>query len=95
MARPSKAEKYSAQAQKELYRELCGDALQQMKKQIKTGKIDFQSLANFVNKAIPIVTDENTETGKMVTMDMLLKKSVKVSMRIQEANEEGLKEEDE
>ena len=94
MARPKNTDKYSAQKQKELLRELCGDALLMMKKQIKEGKVDFSSLSQFVSKSLPMVIDENTENANDVTMDLLIKKAVKVQLRIDEANEEGLKEDD-
>ena len=108
MGRPTKAEKYSPQAQKEMLRELCGDAIYLMsehmkgliaeqkkaKQEKKTIKLDIQSLGNFVSKMLPIVMDENTETQSDVTMDLLIKKAIKVNMRIHEANEEGLKEEE-
>lgn len=93
MGRPTKAEKYSAQAFIEKQKELVGMALDEMKKRIKKGDVPFQDLANYVTKTIPLIRDENTQSNKMVTMDMLMQKTVKVSMRIQEANEEGLKEE--
>lgn len=94
MARPKNSEKYSPQAQKQLVRELCGDALLEMKKMIKSGKADFTSLSTFVGKMLPIIVDDNTENVTDVTIDMLVKKAIKVNMRIQEANEEGLKEEE-
>ena len=94
MARPKNSERYSPQAQRKLVRELCGDALEQMKKQIKAGNVDFQSLSSFVSKVLPVVVDDNTETATDVTMDLLIKKAIKVDLRIREANEEGLKEEE-
>lgn len=95
MGRPRKGEKYSAEAQEQLVRELCGDALLAMKQMIKQKKVTFQDLSNFVGKALPTVLNKDTgESNKMVTMDMLMQRTVKVSMRIQEANEEGLKEEE-
>lgn len=95
MARPKKSDRYSAQTMKITLRELCADALDQMRHQIKGGKVDYQSLSNFVMKALPIIIDDNTENANDVTMDMLIKKVIKVNMRIQEANEEGLKEDEE
>lgn len=94
MGRPTKAEKYSPQAFLEKQKELVGMALDEMKKRIKKGDVSFQDLAGYVTKTIPLIKDENTQSNKMVTMDMLMQKSIKVSMRIQEANEEGLKEEE-
>lgn len=111
MGRPTKAEKYSPQAQKEMLRELCGNAIYLMNEHLKDlieeqkrlkkdkankqiMKVDIQSLGTLVGKMLPIVVDENTETQSDVTMDLLIKKAINVNMRIQEANEEGLKEEE-
>ena len=94
MARPKNSEKYSPQAQREKLRELCGDALSLMKKKIKKGKVDFGSLSMFVSKTLPIILDENVQNESDVTMELLIKKAVKVNLRVKEANEEGLKEED-
>lgn len=96
MGRPRKSEKYSAEAQEQLIRELCGEALLAMREMIKQNKVTFQDLSNFVGKALPTVLNKDTgESNKMLTMDMLMQKSIRVSMRIREANEEGLKEEEE
>ena len=57
-------------------------------------KVDIQSLGTLVGKMLPIVVDENTETQSDVTMDLLIKKALKVKLRVKEANEEGVKEED-
>lgn len=111
MGRPSKAEKYSPQAQKEIIRELCGNAIYLMNEHLKDlieeqkllkkdkqnkqiMKVDIQSLGTLVGKMLPIVIDENTQSESDVTMEILCKKAVKVKMRINEANEEGLKEEE-
>lgn len=95
MPRPKNSERYSPQAQREQLRAICGDALAIMKKQLQSAKDrpDFQTLANFVSKTLPIIIDDNTQTESDVTMDLLIKKAIKVNMRIREANEEGLKEE--
>lgn len=92
MARPTDKERCSPQAQKEKLRELCADALAQMKKKIK--EADFQTLANFVAKTLPLVINEDTQTESDVQMELLVKKAVKVQLRINEANEQYLKEED-
>ena len=110
MARPSKEEKYGVQGQKQLLREICGDALYLIRENLKETiaeqarrkkekkepmKIDYQALGNFVGKMMPIIVDDNTENANDVTMDLLIKKAIKVNMRITEANEEGLKEDEE
>lgn len=92
MARPKNTDKYSPQAQREMLKVLCGEALAQMKRQIK--KADFQTLANFVSKTLPLILDENTQTTNDVTMELLIQKAVKVQMRIDEANEQSLTEEE-
>jgi hypothetical protein len=48
----------------------------------------------FVSKTLPIILDENVQNESDVTMELLIKKAVKVNLRVKEANEEGLKEED-
>ena len=95
MARPTKAEKYSPQAFLEKQKELVGMALDEMKKRIKKGDVSFQDLAGYVTKTIPLIRDENTQSESDVTMEILCKRAVKVKMRINEANEEGVKEEEE
>lgn len=110
MARPSKEEKYGVQGQKQLLREICGDALYLIRENLKETiaeqarrkkakqepmKIDYQALGNFVGKMMPIIVDDNTENANDVTMDLLIKKAIKVNMRITEANKEGLKEDEE
>ena len=69
-------------------------ALEKMKKQIKEDKVSFQDLAGYVTKTIPLIRDENTQSESDVTMEILCKRAVKVKMRIDEANEEGVKEEE-
>lgn len=71
---------------------MCGDALLQMKKLIK--EADFQTLSSFVIKTLPIITNENYETQNDVTMDVLIKKSLKVQIRIDEANEQNMQREE-
>ena len=94
MARPKKSEKNTPQAFTELQKELVGMALDKMKKMIKENKVSFQDLSGYVTKTIPLVMNENTQSEDDVTMEILCKKAVKVNLRIQEANEEGLKEEE-
>ena len=94
MGRPTKAEKYSPQAFFEKQKELVGMALDEMKKRIKKGDVSFQDLAGYVTKTIPLIKDENTQSESDVTMELLCKKAVKVKLRIEEANAEGVKEED-
>ena len=67
------------------------DAINEM---IKENKVSFQDLSGYVTKTIPLVMNENTQSEDDVTMEILCKKAVKVNLRIQEANEEGLKEEE-
>lgn len=95
MGRPKNSEKYSIQTFTEKQKELVGMALDEMKKRIKKGDVSFQDLAGYVTKTIPLIRDENTQSESDVTMEILCKKAVKVKMRINEANEEGVKEEEE
>lgn len=94
MARPKNSEKYSPQAQKEQLRALCGDALALMKKQLQSAKDrpDFQTLANFVSKTLPIIIDDNTQTQSDVVIQLQIQKAVKVAQRINEANQQNLTE---
>lgn len=94
MGRPSKAEKYSPQKFINDSKELVGEALAQMKKQIKGGQASFAELSQFVTKMLPIVTDTNTQTETEMSMELQMKKVVNVNLRIQEANEQSVKEED-
>lgn len=94
MGRPKNSEKYSIQAFTEKQKELVGMALDEMKKRIKKGDVSFQDLAGYVVKTLPIIMNENTQSESDVTMEALCKKALKVNLRIQEANEEGLKEEE-
>ena len=94
MGRPRKADKYNPQSFADQQKELVGMALEKMKKMIKENKVLFQDLSSYVTKTIPLVMNENTQSESDVTMEILCKKAVKVNMRIQEANEEGLKEEE-
>ncbi len=95
MGRPKKSEKYSAQAFLDSQKELVGMALEEMKKRIKKGDVSFQDLSGYVTKAIPLIMNENTQSESDVTMELLCKKAIKVNLRIEEANAEGVKEEEE
>ncbi len=92
MGRPKNMEKYSPQAQREQLKVLCGDALAQMRRMIK--EADFQTLANFVTKTLPLIINEEEQNVNDVTMELLIQKAVKVKMRIKEANEQNIKEEE-
>lgn len=94
MGRPKKSEKYSIQAFTEKQKELVGMALEEMKKRIKKGDVSFQDLAGYVTKTIPLIKDDNTQSESDVTMELLCKKALRVNLRIQEANAEGVKEEE-
>ena len=92
MARPRNKDRYSPQVQRDKLRELTADALTRMKSLVQ--KADFQTLANFVSKALPLILNDNTQTENDVQMELLIKKAVKVQLRINEANEQYLTEEE-
>ena len=92
MARPRNADKYSPQAQKEMVKVLVGEALAQLRKQIK--KADPATLATFVQKMLPVVLNEDNQTTSDVTLDLLAQKAIKVSLRIRDAHEQNLTSEE-
>lgn len=85
MARPTNSEKYSPQKQREQLQVLCGEAITQLRKQIKTA--DANTLARFVVQVLPLVLNEDTQTTSDVTMEILTKKALKVNLCIQETTE--------
>lgn len=85
MARPKNEEKYSPQAQREQLKMLCGEAISQLRKQIKTA--DTNTLARFVTQILPLVLNDDTQTTSDVTLEVLAKKALKVQMRIKDATE--------
>lgn len=83
MARQTNSEKYSPQKQREQLQILCGEAITQLRKQIK--KADANTLARFVVQVLPLVLNEDTQTTSDVTMEILTKKALKVKLCVQEA----------
>lgn len=83
MARPTNSEKYSPQKQREQLQVLCGEAITQLRKQIK--KADANTLARFVVQVLPLVLNEDTQTTSDVTMEILTKKALKVKLCVQKA----------
>lgn len=82
MSRPTNSEKYSPQKQREQLQVLCGEAIAQLRKQIK--KADANTLARFVVQVLPLVLNEDTQTTSDVTMEILTKKALKVQLCVQE-----------
>lgn len=85
MPRTPNSEKYSPQKQREQLQVLCGEAITQLRKQIK--KADANTLARFVVQVLPLVLNEDTQTTSDVTMEILTKKALKVKLCVQEATE--------
>lgn len=86
MARPTNAERYSPDAQKDLIKVLCGEAIVQLRKKIKHA--DANTLAGLVTKLLPVVLDDDTQSNTDVTMELLARKAVKVQVRIKDATEQ-------
>mgnify|MGYP006931932553 FL=1 len=85
MPRPTNPENYSPQKQREQLQVLCGEAIAQLRKQIK--KADANTLARFVVQVLPLVLNEDTQTTSDVTMEILTKKALKVQLSVQKATE--------
>ncbi len=83
MPRTPNPKKYSPQKQREQLQVLCGEAIAQLRKQIK--KADANTLARFVVQVLPLVLHEDTQTTSDVTMEILSKKALKVQLCVQEA----------
>ncbi len=83
MPRTPNSEKYSPQKQREQLQVLCGEAITQLRKQIKNA--DTNTLARFVVQVLPLVLNEDTQTTSDVTMEILTKKALKVQLSVQEA----------
>ncbi|GEM_PF-2546720 len=83
MPRPTNSEKYSPQKQREQLQVLCGEAITQLRKQIKNA--DAGTLARFVVQVLPLVLNEDTQTTSDVTMEILTQKALKVQLSVQQA----------
>lgn len=83
MPRTPNPENYSPQKQREQLQVLCGEAIAQLRKQIKNA--DANTLARFVVQVLPLVLNEDTQTTSDVTMEILTKKALKVQLSVQEA----------
>ena len=92
MARPSNEERSTPEYQKKLAREVCADALRELKLKIK--KANPGELTAIVTKLLPVVLNEDTQSQTDMTMELLAQKAIRVSMRVREANEQNLKEEE-
>lgn len=93
MARPSNAQKSSPAAIRENASLLLGEALIKLRNRIRTSDFQDKSLIDLVGKLLPLVADENTQTEADVTMDVLARKAVQVNLRIQQANEQNMRQE--
>ena len=84
MPRPKNSQRFTPQQQREQLQLLLGEALTQLRKQIK--KADVNTLANFVTKTIPLILNENTQNTTDITFEILAQKAIKISTRIDTAN---------
>lgn len=85
MARPTNEERYSPQRQKDELKKLCGEAIVQLRKQIK--RADANTLARFIMQMLPVVLNDDTQTTSDITLELLAKKALKVRMSIKETTE--------
>lgn len=85
MARPSNSERYSTQNQKEQLKLLCGEAIIQLRKQLKSA--DANTLTRFIMQIMPMLLNEDTQTQSDLSLEVLAKKALKVNMRIKDATE--------
>lgn len=93
MARPSNAQKSSPAAIRENASLLLGEALAKLRSRIRSSDFQDKSLVELVGKLLPLVADENTQTEADVTMEVLARKAVRVNLRIQQANEQNMRQE--
>lgn len=91
MARPRNTERMSPQAQRQKAREVCSDALDELKKKVRQAGVG--ELTAIVTKLLPLVMNEETQTQADATMELLAQKALRVKIRIREANEQNLKQE--
>lgn len=93
MARKNNTEKASTQYLQETARLVLGEALAKVRTRIRNDKIKDKELVEIVSKLLPVLTNEETQTPTDVTMEVLAKKALTVSLRVQQAAEDNLKEE--
>ncbi len=80
MARPTNTERYSPQAQREQLKVLCGEAIAQLRKKIKTA--DPATLARIITQVSPVILNDNTQSQSDVTLEILAKRALNVHMSI-------------
>ncbi len=86
MARPTNEERYSPAAQREELRKLCGDAIINLRRQIKNA--DPATLARIITQVSPLVLNDDTQSASDVTLELLSQRALKVRMAIRETSEQ-------
>ncbi len=84
MARPTNTERYSPQAQREQLKVLCGEAIAQLRKKIKTA--DPATLARIITQVSPVILNDDTQSQSDVTLEILAKRALNVHMSIKKSN---------
>lgn len=92
--RPSNADRTTTSAMKDAIRKTCADILSSFTKKdaIKGMATDEKIL--YLQKMLPFVINEDTQTEGSMTMELLCKKAMRVEMEISVANAEAQSEED-
>lgn len=86
MARPTDEERYSTAAQREELRKLCGDAIVNLRRQIKNA--DPATLARIITQVSPLVLNDDTQSTSDVTLELLSQRALRVRMAIRETAEQ-------
>ncbi len=86
MARPTNEERYSPAAQREELRKLCGDAIVNLRRQIKNA--DPATLARIITQVSPLVLNDDTQSTSDVTLELLSQRALRVRMAIRETAEQ-------
>lgn len=85
MARPTNSERYSPQNQREQLKVLCGEAIVQLRKKIKTA--DPATLARIITQVSPVVLNDDTQSTADFSLEALSKKALQVTMSIHNSTE--------
>lgn len=86
MARPTNEERYSPAAQRDELRKLCGDAIINLRRQIKNA--DPATLARIITQVSPLVLNDDTQSTSDITLELLSQRALKIKMAIRETSEQ-------
>ena len=92
--RPSNADRTTTSAMKETIRKTCADILASFTKNKAIASMSTDEKISYLQKMLPFVINEDTQTEGSMTMDLLCKKAARVSIEIATANAEAQSEED-